>query len=324
MNNFFKIYILLFCVTSFSQNIQNMDYVVTIPEIEVTVKTKPVESKRVIRSVEVSSDKAPIINDFKYLLVSNFDTEERLFFNFWWEDDELLNLFYSKSKNRYLSFITSDSGGPNYLSESNLNKVDNALKNIKTITVQSEMINGNYVLFDENTVRIFQMENTSKATRTFYALWNSLLLEEFFKDEILEVYIAEDYTNIVTGEGEYRDAYKDLFGLNIIQMIVEGEDFFYIFKIDTTTDSPFFYYEKEPIVRIEKYGWYSTWFWNFKVEYLYLKDGNKSYRTENMYIDSEYDNISNNIFEWEAKDIVQRYTVFKIEGLNNILDEYKP
>jgi len=310
-------------VSSFSQNIKKMDYVITIPEIEITVKTKPVESKRIIRSVEISNDKAPIVNNFEFLLVSDFDTEEKLFFNFWREPEEVLNVFYSKNKKRYLNFITSESGEPNYLSESKLNKADKVLENIKTTTVQSEMINGNYVLFDENTVRIFQMENTSEATRAFYVLWNSLLIENIFEDKILDIYTAENYTNL-TENGEVRVVYNDIFGENIIQMIVEGEDYFYIFKINTEMESPFFYYEKEPIVRIEKYSWYMTWFWNFKVEKVYLKDENHDFYTDKIYKDSEYDNISNDIFEWEANGIVQKYKLSRIEGLNEILDVYQP
>ncbi|WP_373943247.1 hypothetical protein OEG92_09265 [Polaribacter sejongensis] len=59
-----------------------MDYIVTIPESEDIVKTKPVKSKRIFRSVEISKGKAPIINDFDYLLVSDFNTEESLFLIF--------------------------------------------------------------------------------------------------------------------------------------------------------------------------------------------------------------------------------------------------
>ncbi|WP_373943248.1 hypothetical protein OEG92_09270 [Polaribacter sejongensis] len=154
----------------------------------------------------------------------------------------MLNLFYSKKKNRYLSFITSESGGPNYLSESKLNKSGEKLENIKTTTVQSEMINGNYILFEENTVKIFQIEASSEATRTFYILWNSLIIEKIFDDEIIDVYIAENYEIITPGKGKgtERKVYKDYLEKNIIQMIVECKKYFYIYKINTESNFPFF------------------------------------------------------------------------------------
>lgn len=183
----------------------------------------------------------------------------------------------------------------------------------------------NLLISNQNTeeTHLFNFNKNRNSILNFLLIKHSLELKKVFDEDILNIYTSEScYAEKENQAGKIESktfVYSEIINDNTSQLIVESDNYVYIYKVDIDNDIRF-NTSFEPITRVDK-RYNSNPFKDSSISSVFLNEDHTYIKsTEVIYTDSDYD-IDDSQFEWSSNHKLHRYKLTKHLTYNNIKDE---